>query len=268
MAEKEPANKVLIYQDFIQNNFPLYRALAIRFGKKAVDWCTARDILGGRLDSGVNLFVMPGGADRFYAEKLDGEGNRRIRDFVAAGGGYLGICAGAYYACAAVAWAKGTPHEIVGPRALGFFSGTAVGPIGGAASLNDRGDPVPESLTVSFIALQGEVRHAQLLYHGGPQFVAPPSGWPDAVSVVARRQTGPEAESAAIVAARVGKGVAVLSSVHPEYDADGLKEAAYHIDPARREFLAVAASLEGGEEERRALWDLIHHTLEKGASPA
>ena len=38
--------------------------------------------------------VFPGGADSPYQEKLQGEGNRVIRQFVEEGGWYLGFCAG------------------------------------------------------------------------------------------------------------------------------------------------------------------------------
>ena len=55
--------------------------------------------------------VMPGGADRPYCAALNGEGNRRIRAFVEAGGAYLGLCAGAYYASQRVEFELGSRCE-------------------------------------------------------------------------------------------------------------------------------------------------------------
>ena len=40
------------------------------------------------------LVVFPGGGDLGYCRVLNGDGNRRISDFVRRGGAYLGLCAG------------------------------------------------------------------------------------------------------------------------------------------------------------------------------
>jgi biotin--protein ligase len=69
-----------------------------------------------------------GGRASPYAQKLNGEGNRRIRDYVENGGKYLGLCAGAYYAGAHVEFAQGTKNEIIAERELGFFPEKVVGP--------------------------------------------------------------------------------------------------------------------------------------------
>src|SRR5438034_10268487 len=45
------------------------------------------------------LLVMPGGADLPFCAALSGAPNKRIRQLVEGGGGYLGICSGACYAC-------------------------------------------------------------------------------------------------------------------------------------------------------------------------
>jgi glutamine amidotransferase-like uncharacterized protein len=58
---------------------------------------------------------------------LNGAPNQRIRQFVEAGGTYLGICAGAYYACREIAFHAGTAGAICGQRELGFVDAVAVG---------------------------------------------------------------------------------------------------------------------------------------------
>ena len=44
------------------------------------------------------ILIMPGGRDKPYQECLAGEGVETTKEFVARGGSYLGICAGAYLA--------------------------------------------------------------------------------------------------------------------------------------------------------------------------
>src|SRR5438094_10662812 len=73
------------------------------------------------------LFVMPGGADLPFCEALSGAPNKRIRRFVEGGGVYLGICAGAYYACREIAFHAGTDGAICDARELSFVDAVAVG---------------------------------------------------------------------------------------------------------------------------------------------
>ena len=99
----------------------------------AVQQVDAATLLEGHWTEHALLLVMPGGADLPFCKHLNGEGNRIIRQgvrvvvapwqhslaagsasqltahrlslkraWVEAGGCYLGLCAGAYYACARV----------------------------------------------------------------------------------------------------------------------------------------------------------------------
>ena len=72
-------------------------------------------ILGEWISDSV-LLVMPGGADLPYCHKLDGVGNNQIKKYVAGGGSYLGICAGAYYACRNVEFDMGGRLQVYGER--------------------------------------------------------------------------------------------------------------------------------------------------------
>ncbi|CAL8470467.1 g10009 [Coccomyxa elongata] len=87
------------------------------------------ELLAGEWQDGCLMLVMPGGADLPYCRQLNGRGNRLIREYVEAGNAYLGLCAGAYYACSFVEFALGTRLEVRGPRELAFFPGVAVGPV-------------------------------------------------------------------------------------------------------------------------------------------
>jgi len=66
------------------------------------------------------LLVFPGGADMGYCRSLNGEGNRRIEQYVRRGGAYLGLCAGGYYGSSRCEFEVGNGAlEVVGPRELG-----------------------------------------------------------------------------------------------------------------------------------------------------
>jgi len=60
-------------------------------------------IVDGVLDS-YDIVVMPGGSGSAQARRLGDDGSQIIRDFVAGGGGYVGICAGAYLASSQYSW--------------------------------------------------------------------------------------------------------------------------------------------------------------------
>ena len=63
-----------------------------------VDFVFPRDIVGGAL-SGFDAFVMPGGGYRAMfgqIEPLGRDGARAVREYVQAGGMYIGCCAGSY----------------------------------------------------------------------------------------------------------------------------------------------------------------------------
>ena len=88
----------------------------------------ARALLNEQWEERASLVAIPGGADIPYMRALNGEGNRRIRQFVEEGGLYLGICAGGYYGSSAIEFEKGNRLEVCGKRELSFFPGMAVGP--------------------------------------------------------------------------------------------------------------------------------------------
>lgn len=74
------------------------------------------------------LLIIPGGRDLAYCSKLNGLKNQKIKQFIAEGGAYLGICAGAYYASSAIHF-SGEGYQINGQRELSLFSGRAIGSI-------------------------------------------------------------------------------------------------------------------------------------------
>lgn len=241
--------KILIYQDYIHNNGALYRALCRQFGLDNVHFADAADIAGGALGN-TKLLVMPGGADLYYAEKLNGAGNAAIRAYVENGGVYLGICAGAYYACREIEWAMGTAQEISGPRELSFFPGKAAGPIkefieDGNAEKSYHGAP---EIIYDDGAYQME---AHVHYAGGPAFIPTEK---DGFTVLARYSSGENA----IVECPVGAGKAILCSPHLEKAYEDVMRSLYkNKNPSYSWEKKTAEQLRSSETQARRLWAQI-----------
>ncbi|XP_033739935.1 biotin--protein ligase-like [Pecten maximus] len=90
----------------------------------------------GTWTSSTALYVIGGGYDLGFIRALGDEGTLKIRDYVRAGGRYLGICAGAYFACNSIEFDKGGPQQVCGDRILRFFPGVCVGPVHGPYNYN------------------------------------------------------------------------------------------------------------------------------------
>jgi glutamine amidotransferase-like uncharacterized protein len=67
---------------------------------------TAEEIRSGALDN-FDVLIQPGGSGSKQAKTLGDVGRERVKKFVAEGGGFIGICAGAYLASANYPWSLG-----------------------------------------------------------------------------------------------------------------------------------------------------------------
>jgi len=239
--------KILIYQDYVHNNATLYRALCRQFGMDNVHFADAADIAGGALRSTIKLLVMPGGADLYYTEKLKGDGDTAIRNYIENGGSYLGICAGSYYACTDIEWAKETTHKICEPRALAFFPGKAVGPVTEFIEDND-----PEKSWHAAPEVFYDDGHYQMEAHvhyaGGPVFVPAEN---EGFTVLAKYVNGENA----IVECSVGAGKAILCSPHLEKTYDDIMRGLYrHKNNSYEWEQKSAEALRSSETQARRLW--------------
>ena len=97
------------------------------------------------------LLIIGGGADIYYTRKLNGQGNTVIKRYIDNGGKYLGICAGAYYACNAIEFAVRTKLELIGDRELKLFNGKAIGPLFNKYSYQDNSGATPAIVQVNRI---------------------------------------------------------------------------------------------------------------------
>ncbi|EDV26702.1 uncharacterized protein TRIADDRAFT_55000 [Trichoplax adhaerens] len=197
---------------------------------------TANDIIGNENTLlSTKLFVMPGGRDLPYVEKLNGLGNRRIKHFVNQGGCYLGLCAGAYFASSIIEFEKDTALEVCGARELKFYHGLAKGCVYPGFSYKDNSGArvVPIELHKE-VADQVSFNQCSVYYNGGCEFL-PLNDDVGEVEILASYSAHDNENSSvnrhappiAIIKCKVGSGIAILSGVHPEYSANLLSSDKY-----------------------------------------
>ncbi|KAI7479927.1 putative biotin apo-protein ligase [Hortaea werneckii] len=220
----------------------------------AVLTITADQLLKEPWTTSCALLVMPGGADMGYCRTLNGEGNRRIKQYVQMGGKYLGLCAGGYYGCGRCEWEVGKKGmEVVGERELGFFPGICRGlAFEGFVYHSEAGaravglDVRKESLAAGGGAVPGSFR---TYYNGGGVFVDAEKLRERNVEVLARYvdPVACEGGDAAVVYCKVGEGGALLTGPHPEFSGNNLNTS----EPSGHEdYPAVVAALKEDEKQR------------------
>ncbi|KAK4053395.1 biotin holocarboxylase synthetase [Microbotryomycetes sp. JL201] len=200
------------------------------------------------------LLVFPGGRDLPYVFDLQGEANTKIRNWVAAGGRYLGFCAGAYYASQRVEFELGTQLEVQGDRALSFFPGVCRGTAFPGFAYESESGARQVSLELNRAAFrdtwQQSPSHVDVWYNGGGAFELP--DWDARRDVqVLGRYADKQDRPVAGVRVQVGNGKAILWSVHPEHpsmyevlpNVDATESARHHEDKERARRAVLRATL-------------------------
>lgn len=195
---------IVIYQDEGVGPFSL-SCLQGFFKNDGVRLVNADAVIAGTAFDEADLFAIPGGADKPYARKLDGKGNTNIRSFVERGGTYLGVCAGAYYACKDIAFHKGREDEICADRELALIDATAIGSLPELAPFYN--DTLHSANVIDILAGGKSI---PTFYYGGCKFDLRD---PD-VKILAQYDIA--GRPPAIVQKKVNKGRVLLSGVHFE----------------------------------------------------
>ncbi|MEM6811722.1 MAG: BPL-N domain-containing protein [Pseudomonadota bacterium] len=207
------SKSVYIYSDEGVGDFSL-NAVKNYFSSEVITLINAETITKNGIPVDVDLFVMPGGADRPYAKKLNGTGNKAIKKYVEQGGTYLGICAGGYYGCSEIEFQKGTSGEICEPRELGFFQGLGIG------CLSELTNPYDQTLnSASVTTILGAKDSIKVLYWGGCFFKPHENSQFKILYQYEEVKDHPPA----IISCEYGKGLAILSGVHFEASHKSLK---------------------------------------------
>jgi len=178
------------------------------------------------------IILVPGGFASYYNYWISLAGKQRIRDFVAAGGGYYGICAGAFFATDRTNW-EGIEYDdtylvnaVINRNAWGeitgydlnLFPGVGTGPMNAIADFwttHYNMTTLRFNSTSSILQNYKQAPFSEdVLYYGGPWFQA------DSGASVAVLATYDYNSKPAIVAFSYGKGRVILSGPHPEIEED------------------------------------------------
>jgi glutamine amidotransferase-like uncharacterized protein len=118
VAVEKPVIKVAVYDDkgATGKGIPSVEAILGQTADIKVTRLKGADIANGGLQ-GYDLVMFTGGSGSAEAAGLGEKGREEVRDFVRHGGGYVGICAGAYLACTGFEWGVGVLNaKTVSPK--------------------------------------------------------------------------------------------------------------------------------------------------------
>ena len=226
---------LLYFNDETQENFLIRHRLGEFAVKNNIQYAeiTGDQILSGDLDKRADVaFIMPGGEAKYYSKALGVTGNQKIKDFVANGGVYFGICSGAYYACDAIDWHDEltgekidtqTTHKAQTP--LGFVPVTAKGPVYQFPRDIAKEPNSYFTLVKSRMVLPGQRPFdCVAIYNGGPGIkdVAELADKDDSVTILAGMANGKEIMMPAVIEKQFGLGRVIATSLHFEVESKHL----------------------------------------------
>ena len=189
----------------------------IRATKNMFQWmdCTVQlvkaDYINNENLGSFNILCIPGGNMYQYAQDISSEGKEKIRDFISDGGGYIGICGGAYFASEKVVW-QGNRLPMI---PLGIFPGTAKGPIDEIVPYPDKGIVKINIVDSLHPITQSEPDSIWVLYYWGPVLIPNKNA---NVNILGRYNKGNK--EPAILAFDYGQGRVFIIGVHPEIEED------------------------------------------------
>lgn len=170
---------------------------------------TASEINTDTLIKRFKAIYFPGGNASYYQADIDSAGIYHLQQMIAKGGAYVGICAGAYFACDTVKWQGGAFDY-----PLDLFHGNAIGPIDTLAVWPDYA-MTKLSMNLNNSINQFEPAKEEMLYWGGPVFEPAPGTKIDTLASYDGFYGRP-----AIVNFNYGKGRVLLIGPHPEIEED------------------------------------------------
>ncbi len=215
-------NTIYVYQDKGVSHESIVHTISSlqRLRKKyLIKTINAQQVRTGSWIPHASLFIMPGGADLPYLQKLQGKGNQFIQEYVTNGGSFLGICAGSYYGSSYVEFDKHGPLEVIGKRELRFFPGKAIGPV-----LAPYQYDIPSGSRAAMIYTNSLHIKKTLLFYNGGGFFENASKYPNTQIIGTYANHLP-----AIILIHHAKGKVLLSGVHFEYNPHLLNRKDRHI---------------------------------------
>ena len=168
-------------------------------------------------NEGINNFkimCVPGGDMFQYSQDISSKGKENIKDFIRNGGGYIGICGGAYFASEKVIW-RGAQLPMT---PLGIFSGTAEGPINEIIPYPDYGMCKVNIVDTTHPITQSEPDSAWTLYYWGPILLPNQNA---EVTILGRYDA---VNQSTMVAFDYEQGRVFIIGTHPEIEEDSERD--------------------------------------------
>jgi len=160
--------------------------------------------------SAFRVLCVPGGNMYDYAQDITLRGKENIRDFVHNGGGYIGICGGAYFASEEVYW-RGSQLSMT---PLSLFPGRAAGPIDEIMAYPNYTMTRVNVLNQAHPIITSERDAESMLYYWGPALT------PNANANITILGNYDISNQAAMLALEYGHGKVFLIGTHPEIEED------------------------------------------------
>ncbi len=198
-----------------------YKAFEKFLDYKNLTWyeCDHNYIINNNLVGKFDIIHFPGGSSGDYDQLINFNGMQNIRNFVSNGGGYLGICAGGYFAADKIIW-EGNTYD----SPLNLFSGTAYGPIDEIISW-----PGYKMTTISINKSNPinvyEPDSESILYYGGAAFYPDEDQKMDIIGTYDSYNNNP-----AIINFQYGNGRVLLFGPHPEIEEDSGRDGDLYFD--------------------------------------
>lgn len=206
----------------------LVKALRRLFPQADILRTTREGLLQGEWKKS-QLLIFPGGRDLLYHQTLTGEPVEIVREWVLEGGRFWGICAGGYFGTSSVDLGIGDGNRVMSLRQMKLYPGTAIGPSLGNVPYDYLSQkeccvtPIKVAKELCYESGLESTSSSEELwayYNTGCSFVldVKKAGMP--VRELAWYKDPRASEHpCAIVETFPGKGYALLSGVHPEFEA-------------------------------------------------